>query len=90
MAHDGSPVMDCFNFDFCERESGRADVSWHQTRARPRGDCAFVLMFLFIVQFVRKEKYNLLDTPVVLPFFLFRVEENIALWDPLWSSSNRL
>lgn len=50
--------------------------------ARPRGDRAFALMFLFIVQFVRKEQYNLLDTPVILPFFLFLVEENQDWWDP--------
>lgn len=39
-------------------------------------------MFSFIVQFVRKEQYNLLDTPVILPFFLFWVEENQDWWDP--------
>ncbi|KTG36239.1 hypothetical protein cypCar_00017447 [Cyprinus carpio] len=32
--------------------------------------------------FVRKEQYNLLDTPVILPFFLFLVEENQDWWDP--------
>ncbi len=55
---------------------------WASNQSQAEGRqclCSHVFIYCAVC---KKEQYSLLDTPVILPFFLFWVEENQDWWDP--------